>query len=683
MTKRPHTHSIGLCLLAAFMLCACSITRPRNDKEAPAAQTTPAQTAESSAMEYPNLGNEPNTTVTGRDRYAKYLKERAEAALAQRQYDEAGRLFKQLGRIPGYEAQGQEGVRRLPANTTSTTSTICQPPDPKKQVAVCQPYSNSSAQAGNPGDMALGKTILEDLTPAPVVNDTTTAPSVADSAPVAAAPAKTKSATPAHGKQKGAPAAAQTASAEAPPEAPASSIKEDPLQKRVTLEFRDASVRSLFDAITRASGLNVIFDRDVSPDIKTTVYLRNTTIKAAIDKIVLTSALAWRKLDENTLLVYADDTNKQHDYQALVIRGFQLFNADAKFVASSLKTVLKFKDVVVDEKLNMVVVRDTPEALALAEKLIALHDVPEPEVMLEVAVLQVDKGKLKSLGVDWPGAMSLTPLARSRPTDTATSSDGSTTTGRLTLRDLWNLTPGSLGMGLSNATVNFSASNSNTQILANPSIRVRNREKAKILIGERVPNISSSVTSTGVTSESITYVDVGLKLDVEPQIYPGNEIGLKLALEVSSINSTVKTTSGIVAYRIGTRTAATVLRLNDGENQILGGLIQDTDKKSTSKVPLLGDIPILGSLFSSDSTEKDKTEIVLSITPRLVRGNHRLSPEVSGFDAGTISSVRGRRNDADASNGNASMPESSPVQAPVNQTNTSQPLQNNNADVPR
>lgn len=663
MTKRPHTHSIGLCLLAAVMLSACNIIHPRNDK------APPAQTVESSAVEYPNVGAEPNTTITGRDRYARYLKERAEAALAQRQYDEAGRLFRQLGRIPGYEAQGQDGVRRLPANATSTT---CPASDAKKQVAVCQTNANAPT---NPGDMALGKTILEDLTPAPAATEPV--PAVADSAPVAPA-AKAKSAP--NSKQKSPLAAPKTASTEAPPEPLPPAVKEEPLQKRVTLEFRDASVRSLFDAITRASGLNVIFDRDVSPDIKTTVYLRNTTIKAAIDKIVLTSGLAWRKLDENTLLVYADDTNKQHDYQSLVIRGFQLFNADAKFVAGSLKTVLKFKDVVVDEKLNMIVVRDTPEALALAEKLIALHDVPEPEVMLEVAVLQVDKGKLKSLGVEWPGSMSLTPLARSRPTETTTSSDGSTTTGRLTLRDLWNLTPGSLGMSLSNATVNFSASSSNTQILANPSIRVRNREKAKILIGERVPNISSSVTSTGVTSESITYVDVGLKLDVEPQIYPGNEIGLKLALEVSSINSTVKTTSGIVAYRIGTRTAATVLRLNDGENQILGGLIQDTDKKTSSKVPLLGDIPILGSLFSSDGTEKDKTEIVLSITPRLVRGNHRLSPDVSGFDAGTISSVRGRRNDADASNGNMSMPEGN-SQVPINQPNTAQPLQNN-ADAP-
>jgi len=309
-----------------------------------------------------------------------------------------------------------------------------------------------------------------------------------------------------------------------------------------------------------------------------------------------------------------------------------------------MKTVLKFKDMMVDEKLNMIVVRDTPKALALADKLVAMLDVPVPEVMLDVAVLEINRDKAKSLGVTWPTSMTLSPLARS----STTTSDGETTS-TLTLRDLWNLTPGSMEMGISSGSVDASATDSDAKLLANPRIRVRNREKAKILIGERVPNISATTTSTGTVSDSITYVDVGLKLDVEPQIYPGNEIGLSIALEVSSINSTLTTDSGVTAYRIGTRNASTVLRVKDGENQVLGGLIQDEDKKSASKVPLLGDIPLLGHLFRSDTTEKDKTEIVLSITPHLVRKNDYLPHDVSTFKAGTITSVRGHRKDDEAS----------------------------------
>jgi general secretion pathway protein D len=248
-------------------------------------------------------------------------------------------------------------------------------------------------------------------------------------------------------------------------------------------------------------------------------------------------------------------------------------------------------------------------------------------------------------------------LSRFSTTTTTTITSGSSssataesTTGvPLTLRDLQNLTPGRIGVTLGgDLTINANATDTSVNLLANPRIRAKNKEKAKILIGERVPNISATATSNGVVSQNITYVDVGLKLDVEPQIYPGNDIGLKIALEVSSINSTVENKqNGTVAYRIGTRTASTVLRLKDGENQILAGLIQDSDRKTVSKVPLLGDIPLLGRLFRSDGVDNSKTELVLSITPHLVRGINKPTAEGESFDAGTSSSVRGRRTEVD------------------------------------
>lgn len=561
-------------------------------------------------------------SAQARQLHIRRLESWASAALDAGQPAEAMEAYRQLAAIPGYADLARAGMEKVRAR------------NPGKVTPVDAPMQRSLrlGELGDPVPVAASA----DLGPRP--------------APVAARlPADPKSATP----------VSEPLHREAAP-----------LERKVTLEFRNASVRSLFDVITRTSGLNVIFDRDVPQELTTTVFLRNTTVRSAIEKIVLTSGLAWRQLDANTLLVYMDDASKQRDYQSLEVRSFQLANADAKFVANSLKTVLRFRDVVVDDKLNMIVVRDTPAALAMAEKLIAMHDVPEPEVMLDVAIVEVSKGKLQSLGVAWPGSMSLTPIARtygttSSTTDTTSGFVSSNSTNTLTLRDLYNLTPGTLGMGLGATTLNFNATDNSVNVLANPRIRAKNREKAKILIGERVPNISATATSNGVVSQNINYVDVGLKLDVEPQIYPGNEISLKINMEVSSINSTVENkTNGMVAYRIGTRNASTVLRLKDGENQILAGLIQDTDRKSVTKVPLLGDIPILGHLFRSDSDDKGKNEIVLSITPRLIRGNQMRADVQNSFDAGTVSSVRGRR-DGDAGGGGA--PETAPAAQPVQQ----------------
>lgn len=678
-------HSLGAALLATALLCSCSDAVRRDLEQGRALSASGRladayQTLQRSSEANPGNGKLRDAAAEAGERYGNFLAQRAEGMLVDQRFDESAVLFRQLATVKGFETKAQDGLSRAaqgPLGVAAVPASVRVVASPAPAFAQVRPLP------------APVPAVVE-TKPAPVLVETRPEPAVLPVPTPAPAP------VPVPVETKPAPAplvvevrpAAIVTVAEVPPvqaptsvrplvvkktpePAPASPVvKEDPLLKRVTLEFRDASVRSLFDAITRASGLNVIFDRDVSQDLKTTVYLRNTTVKAALDKVVLTSGLAWRTLDENTLLVYTDDTNKQHDYQALTIRSFQLANADVKLVANSLKTVLKFRDVVVDEKLNMLVVRDTPEAIAMAEKLIAMHDVAEPEVMLEVTILEVSKGKLQNLGVAWPGSMSLTPLAR---TVSSTSSTVNTTSGitsessnsTLTLRDLWNLTPGSLSMGLGATTLNFNATDNDVNMLANPRIRTRNKEKAKIMIGERVPQLASNTTSTGVVSQNVTYIDVGIKLDVEPQIYPGNEVGLKINLEVSSINGIEKNGS-TVAYRIGTRNAATMLRLKDGENQVLAGLIQDSDKKSVSKVPLLGDIPILGRLFRSDSDDKGKTELVLSITPRLIRGNNFLKPEAAGFDGGTYSSVRGRRGEGADAGGSSIEPTMTqqPVQVP-------------------
>jgi len=185
-------------------------------------------------------------------------------------------------------------------------------------------------------------------------------------------------------------------------------------------------------------------------------------------------------------------------------------------------------------------------------------------------------------------------------------------------------------------------------LLANPRIRTRNRETAKILIGDRVPNITTTATATGFLAESVQYVDVGLKLDVQPTIYLDNEVAIRINLEVSNIFDQVKTKTGTLAYQIGTRNASTVLRLKDGENQVLAGLISDTERSSANKVPGLGDIPVVGRLFGTRSEDGQKTELMLSITPRLVRGMARPDLARTEITSGTESSLRGQVADLSA-----------------------------------
>lgn len=399
------------------------------------------------------------------------------------------------------------------------------------------------------------------------------------------------------------------------------------MRKPITLEFRDGTLRQIFDVIARVSGLNFVFDREVRSDQKATIHLKNSSIEAAVHYLLLTNQLEQRVLDADTVLVYPATAAKQKEYQQTVIRSFHLANAEAKTVAATLKTVLKSRDIVADDKLNLVIVRDSPEAIQVAEKLVALQDAPEPEVMLEVEILEVKRQRLAELGVRWPDSLSLAPL----PAGTGAT---------LTLRDLQQLGPERTGVTLSPLAVRARDEAGSTNILANPRIRARNREKAKILIGERVPNITTTSTATGFVAESVSYVDVGLKLEVEPQVHLDNEVAIKIALEVSNIVSQVQTKAGSVTYQIGTRTASTVLRLKDGENQILAGLINDEDRQTAQGVPLLGQLPLLGRLFGSRSDNRQKTEIVLSITPRLVRNLQRPGASLLAFAGGTENSFR-------------------------------------------
>ncbi|MBU3694484.1 MAG: type II and III secretion system protein [Rhodocyclaceae bacterium] len=275
-----------------------------------------------------------------------------------------------------------------------------------------------------------------------------------------------------------------------------------------------------------------------------------------------------------------------------------------------------------DEKANMVVMRDSPETVRLAERLVAAHDVTDSEVMLDVEVLEVSRTRLSKLGLVAPESVSI---------------GNPTTTGGIIL--------GAAGIRAAIANpaliVNLKDRDSAADLLANPRIRVKNRTKARIHIGEKLPVVTTTATANVGVSSSVSYLDVGLKLDVEPTIHLNDEVSIGLKLEVSNLTDTIRLPaaggSETIAYRLGTRNTETTLRLKDGETQILAGLIQNDQRRSRTKIPVLGDLPLIGRLFSSDDGDgnaRSKTEVVLLITPRILRAIEVPLPEMARFPAG-------------------------------------------------
>lgn len=428
-------------------------------------------------------------------------------------------------------------------------------------------------------------------------------------------------------------------------------------QKPVTLEFREAPLRQVFEALSRSSGVNFVFDKDVRADAKVTVFLRNVTLDEAMRVILGTQQLDRKLLNETSVLVFPNTAAKQREHQELITRTLYLTNADVKQVQAMVRTIAKVRDVFIDERLNLLVVRDTPEVLRLVEKLIASVDLPEPEVMLEVEVMELATDRVDELGLKWPDQVQfgLPPP------------DNGTAPAQVLLSQR-----GSFRASIANpavvATLRGTAGDANT--LANPKIRVRNHDKAKVHIGQKLPVFTTTTNFTGSTSvaASVTYLDIGLKLDVEPTIQLDNDVVIKVGLEVSNVISQVTGPGGTTAYQIGTRNTSTVLRLADGETQVLAGLINDEDRKAATGIPGLSTIPVLGRLFGTTTDTRNKTEVVLLITPRVVRNlavpDASLTRLASGTDAspGAFSSLLRR----DAKVGVA--PSSSAPAAPAAQT---------------
>jgi general secretion pathway protein D len=429
------------------------------------------------------------------------------------------------------------------------------------------------------------------------------------------------------------------------------SVQLKPAQtKPISLELRDVTVRNVFEVLQRASGVSFVFDRDVRTDQRTSIAVRNASLEEAIRLVLLTNQLEQKIVNETTVFVFPNTPQKLREYQELVVKGFYLANADVKQTANMIRTLVKTRDIFIDEKIGLLVIKDTPNAIRLAERLIAAQDLAEAEVMLDVEVLEIATNRLRELGVKFPDTLAIGLKGAAGP-------------GALTLTEWRNRTTDIVQLSFSNPLFLFALKQQDgiTNVLANPRIRVKNKEKARVHIGDRVPVITTTAAATGgFISESVTYLDVGLKLEVEPLISLDDEVGIKVGLEVSNIVREIRgSSSNTLTYQVGTRNAVTNLRLKDGETQVLAGLISDDDRRTADRVPGLGELPVAGRLFSHTNENNTRTEIVLLITPRLVRTLARPDAGSVEFAAGTEAATGAPR-----LGGDLPMPAFAPTTAP-------------------
>ena len=410
----------------------------------------------------------------------------------------------------------------------------------------------------------------------------------------------------------------------------------------ITLRFRETRLKDIFAVITQLSGINFVYDPDLK-DQSISITLEKATFRQTIDLLSGMHKLGHMLLNESTILLYPRTQEKIKQYEDLQLRTIHLNHLDAKKAANLVRTMLQVRRIYINEASNALVVRDTREVADVVEKILEANDLPEAEVVLDVEVIEISDKNAKNVGLLLSnynvqlGAFSGNNLLATS-LQTASSSTPPLDASPLNLVKAFSIEAFGGYVTVPNAQFNFGKTLANGEVLSNPKIRVKNREKAKFNVGTRVPITTTTLATSGTLSQTnVQYVDVGIKLNAEPTIQLNNEISIKLGLEVSSIVAR-ETVGGkdnpSTVVTIGTRNLDTVLSLKDGETSVIGGLISRSSSDSTQKVFLLGDLPLIGPLLSGTETSKDKTELILAITPRLVRGVTVLGSRLTSFSSG-------------------------------------------------
>jgi len=405
----------------------------------------------------------------------------------------------------------------------------------------------------------------------------------------------------------------------------------------------------VFDTIGKVAGLTMIYDPDF-PARRITVDLNNVTLEQALEIASLESKAFVKPVTENTLFVIPDQPQKRRDYEEEVVRTFYLSNTvqpqDLTEVVTGLRALLDLKRIQQVNSQNAIIVRDTPDKVMLAEKMINDIDKAKPEVVVQVEVLQASTDHLRELGI-LPGQQASVSI-----TNGTTTSGSSTTSNPITFNSLRKLNGNSYTVTLPNLTANAILTDSATKILQNPEIRSVEGQTAKLKIGTRIPIATGSfqagvgVGSTGgagfvnpLVNTQFTYLDVGVNVDITPRVHPNREVSMKLVIEVSS-HSGDATIGGITQPVIKSDKIEHDIRLKEGEVSVLAGLFERTDTKNVNGWPGLAKLPIFGRLFSDNKTDHQEDEVLIVLTPRIVRMPEWTRANLRPLLSGTESNVQ-------------------------------------------
>jgi general secretion pathway protein D len=437
-----------------------------------------------------------------------------------------------------------------------------------------------------------------------------------------------------------------------------------PINLKVTFDSK-----TVYETICKLAGINVLFDPDyTSRQIK--VELNSVSLEEALQIVALESKTFWRPVTPNTIFVAADNPAKRKDLEQSVIKTFYLSNlsqpTELQDVVNALRQILEISRIQPLPSEGAIVVRGTPDQVALAQKLVGDLDKSKPEVVVDVAVMQINRDKKRTLGINPPQNMTLTLQPNvttnnninnnnnnnglgNNNNNGSNGSNGTNSTGSINLNSLANLNATDFQVTLDSATITALFSDSNTKLIQNPQIRALDGQKASLKIGDKVPVATGSfqpgIGGVGINplvNTQFQYLDVGVNIDVTPNVHANGEVTLKVAMDISSVTGT-SNIGGISQPVIGQRKIEHVVRLREGEANLMGGMLEDSQTKSLSGIPGLAQIPILKYLFGQTAVEHSETETVFVLIPHIVRRQVLSTLNEQALDVGTASSLGLRR----------------------------------------
>ena len=426
----------------------------------------------------------------------------------------------------------------------------------------------------------------------------------------------------------------------------------------ITLKLSE-DTKAIYQSIGKLAGLNVLFDPDYASR-RVNIELNGVTLRDALDLVAAESKTFWKPMTGNTIFVAADNAAKRKDLEENVIKAFYLSNLTAptelQDLVNTLRSVLDVNRVQQLVSQEAIMIRGTPDQVLLAEKIVNDFDRAAPEVVVDFALMEISREKMRTLGISPPTSASVQLQANINSTSNNTSSNnsgsvtssstaGSSSGNGISLNSLGNLNATDFAATISSANATALLTDSSTKIIQNPQLRSLNGQKASLKIGERVPTATGSYQSgisglavSGLVNTQFQYIDVGVNVDITPYIHRDGDVTLKIALDVSSV-VTNQPIGGISEPVIGQRKVEHEIRLKDGEVSLLGGMLEQQNSEVLNGIPGLSQIPILKYLFSQKNTDVMDNEIVFAVIPHIVR--RRESNEFNGrtLDVGTANSI--------------------------------------------